>query len=814
MQERAMSTTSNTDGTGHDDALMRELLLSADQQEVELPREVLDHVRARLHEKTVRSRLPAPTRATARWVKRACFAAAGTAAVVLIALVFCLQPSSIAWSQVADAVRALPWVHMKSGSGRGAQDVWISFSRDIVAMRRGDTVRYEDLRSGVCDEYDARKKTVFRLSASDRDAEEIKAMKALFDAVFRGDAVREDNFPGPRIVKQQHWTATEQGRRWIMYQLELEPQGGGPKPAAAAPTMLLVIRVNPETKLPESMTFAQRKVEEKATFDYPAEGPADIYALGVPRDVRIDDHAVPPELKRIAGIVQQNRRDFGDYCAIASGSDKDRPNVVYLVRCKGNKWRVDTGVGDTKHVASAADLEKWWRRHGRHALPEGVALCDGRQAYTHSLARPNMGWERWPGYIQQGNGRAGAQSIRDAGDHLVELLAYPPSLDPQRLAASPTWRTVRLDPKGEDGPPGTVRVVLQLEKQDTPDDRNAFHKTEFWLQPKLGYAVVKYAISDCPAVDADPRWKGKRIVHEYDGFRQTPRGTWYPTISRHKNVFSSKNTNAPGGIESRDRVTLFCLDFSAELPDELFSTKWHGDLLRGFTFGERTDKPAARDLGAIQPPGGVPLSLGEPGKPVSVEGLERVRRRLEAVPKEDLEKWVVELERIIDKKLKDGLPSARQVCRTDFVIHASAAFDGLKWNAKTADNLFRRAQTLPASEGKAWKEAFEVLLKKEIGQTDTTNFTGGPAWAVPLVLIPVDALFDGQRYSADRAQKYRARLKQLTADDVSLWRDKVDEWGGTRLDAAMNIVLLDEFFAAEKFQRDKLKAAVAAKHGR
>ena len=141
----------------------------------------------------------------------------------------------------------------------------------------------------------------------------------------------------------------------------------------------------------------------------------------------------------------------------------------------------------------------------------------------------------------------------------------------------------------------------------------------------------------------------------------------------------------------------------------------------------------------------------------------------------------------------------------------SVAFDGLKWNVKRADILFKRAQTLPASEAKVWKEAFESLLKKEIGQTDTSIYDGGPTWDVPLVLIPVDALYEGQKYSAERAKKYLARMKQLTADDVSLWKDKVDEWGGTKLDAAMNIILLDNFFEKEKFQRDKFKAAIEAK---
>jgi hypothetical protein len=233
-------------------------------------------------------------------------------------------------------------------------------------------------------------------------------------------------------------------------------------------------------------------------------------------------------------------------------------------------------------------------------------------------------------------------------------------------------------------------------------------------------------------------------------------------------------------------------------------------VLGGILIAQGDDKPASNDLGKIQPPGGVPLPIFGPEGRVSVDVLNKVKKRLEAVPEDDLEKWVVELERIIGKKLKDGVPSARQVCRTDFVIHLSVAFDDLKWNAKTADPLFKRAQTMPASEVKIWKEAFEALLKKEIGQTDTTNFAGGPAWAVPLVLIPVDALHEGQKYSAERGKKYLARMKQLTADDVSLWKDKVDKFGGTELDAAVNIILLNDFFDKEQFQRAKFRAAIGA----
>ena len=221
------------------------------------------------------------------------------------------------------------------------------------------------------------------------------------------------------------------------------------------------------------------------------------------------------------------------------------------------------------------------------------------------------------------------------------------------------------------------------------------------------------------------------------------------------------------------------------------------------------DKPPSKDLGKIRPPGGVPLDIGRSGdKKFKVDGLNKATKRLESTPQVELDKWIFELERIMDQKLDGDL--ARQACRTHFVVHMSLAFDDLQWNFGKANKFFLRAQTLPASEAKAWKEAFEALLKKEIGQTAATNLDGGPAYAVPLVLIPVDALHKQEKYSAERGKKYLARLKQLTAEDVALWYDKVDEFGGTKLDAAVNIILLDEYFEQEKFQQDKFKAAIEA----
>ncbi len=140
-----MNATPNTSEPHRDEALTRELLLLADRQQIQPPADLLERVRARLHEHTVRSPTAAPARATAPWTKRAWFAGAGLAAAVLIALFFSLPPAGVAWSQVAQAVRAVPWIHAKAVAGEGqSRELWTSFSRNVCATRDENLIHYSD----------------------------------------------------------------------------------------------------------------------------------------------------------------------------------------------------------------------------------------------------------------------------------------------------------------------------------------------------------------------------------------------------------------------------------------------------------------------------------------------------------------------------------------------------------------------------------------------------------------------------------------------------------------------------------------------
>ena len=239
-----------------------------------------------------------------------------------------------------------------------------------------------------------------------------------------------------------------------------------------------------------------------------------------------------------------------------------------------------------------------------------------------------------------------------------------------------------------------------------------------------------------------------------------------------------------------------------------------------------------KDLQAMTPPGGVPVIPS--GTTVSVAMGDELTRRLGAAPDGELDRWVNELERITGDKL--GSQRARQACRTYIVNRMSILFDDGNWNAKKANRLYKHLQSLRAAEIEPWKHRLESLLEATIGQNDNGVFDGGPSYAVPLALISIDALFDdvgSVSHNADTvspedardefgdleterravlsgavAAKLLNRLGQLTPHDISIWRSNVDRYGGTKIDSATNIVLLDDYFVDDTFQRASYEATL------
>ena len=164
--------------------------------------------------------------------------------------------------------------------------------------------------------------------------------------------------------------------------------------------------------------------------------------------------------------------------------------------------------------------------------------------------------------ITPGRGHSVARSFGFAGHYLIELQAFPE-------IASVSHLTISVDATGQGGPPGSVLVEINHNHHTVVPDDNGYRAERYWLDPKRQYVLLRSEISNCPAIDRDPDRVHKETAYEFEDFRQSPQGIWYPALVRWKHMCYSTDKN--GVRRYHDSETRFYLDFSVELPDELFT---------------------------------------------------------------------------------------------------------------------------------------------------------------------------------------------------------------------------------------------------
>ena len=266
-------------------------------------------------------------------------------------------------------------------------------------------------------------------------------------------------------------------------------------------------------------------------FDYPAEGPADIYALSVPRDTPLDDRMPTDDLKRVQAALAIGNRELDNYFA-ASGRNG---LIEWFFWRRGEKWRfaLCTPPLDRNEIlGEQSDLSAWWQTRLKQVPPEPVLVCDGRRVYRckTELQPDGTKQENWSvektldGRPETGHFAAN-MSIPGTEPALLELAVYP-TLDP-----GPRGK-LQFDPTGADGPAGTVRLQVMFDGSVGGRYVADFGRRSWWLDPQHGYAAVKdQSFSEGHALD---QWDA------YDEFRQSPRGIWYPTLMVRTRLWTRK----------------------------------------------------------------------------------------------------------------------------------------------------------------------------------------------------------------------------------------------------------------------------------
>jgi hypothetical protein len=485
------------------------------------------------------------------------WAAAVAACIAIVAWFW--RPSDL-WADVVKAVQGKPWIHLTRGGANSGQspEVWLSTSRGIGGSRSEEQISFFDDRLRIIHRYNLKDHVLYRLPASTESGELVEGqiLLEIFQGLFRGDAELKAGFSG-MILKDQRRIQTDQGgRKWDEYELHFQI------PSRPDADVRMKFVVDPQTRLPHSITTNNGEWN----FDYPENGPADIYALGVPKDAKLVDRVPTGDMARVLASIEAGRDRFDDFHAIVirdlppdmspgRGPGRKFP-MAFLVWKKGKRWRVEVGMAASlleEPVPANKDKKEWVREACKKAFFTTANVCDGKAVYGGDM--PSDGRERGNFALLATADRSHAYYVGEALRVMPFLWGYPLTFNSPN---DRTEETVNLKPS--EGPPNTILVTSRLVDLRGHDPANTFKFYRFWLNPMRGYAVVRHDIlfSD-PAVTPPTDRDQQELMDQWE---QTPSGIWYPT--RVGTGSLSK------GLETGARWYHFFLDFPADMPDELF----------------------------------------------------------------------------------------------------------------------------------------------------------------------------------------------------------------------------------------------------
>ena len=476
------------------------------------------------------------------------------AAVCVIALLV-MPSSSIGWGDVTKAVKSQQWIRATTTWDGRQSTTWLSPERQVWAFRKdNDWFIFMDGRQQAKYEYRTSQKQVAKMAMREED----KRLVSPTDYLSQGPWL----FGTEKVVSQTRREVKEAGKKWIEFDLVFW----------RGDMSLGTLRVDPETRLPVYLLLRSRTDGTKSVrsdFTYPAEGPTDIYALGVPADKRIDDRMPSQEAMRVLDAVTASRARIGDFRLIAtatSGRGLLIPHSLIVWR-KGDRWRIDWCEPEAQPGAAVKPPDGLgWGDPSIEKLKLSwlgpLYLCDGQKVYENTSLSEAISRRRFedpqppkpvawravkiaPQDLLSGNNMTGALGGRARNARFASLL-YP-DLSPlpgcgfefdSRLGAVPGCVLIKRS------------ASIAAEKPEVGHEW-------YYLDPTKGYAVVQVELFNLPTnAVVDPKSNKERQTIHLEDFKKSPQGFWYAGVIRDT---------------SRRSTAHYHFDFGAALPDGLFA---------------------------------------------------------------------------------------------------------------------------------------------------------------------------------------------------------------------------------------------------
>ncbi len=486
----------------------------------------------------------------------------GAAAVLVISLLPTDRQQNAAWAQVQDAVNSKPWLHVRTTLQDGmVVESWFAPRRLIAGMRfvpppwvdlQGMTpfAMFIDFRQGARFEYQPQSNEIVKSPLYSSDEASMRMVIGFITAFADKKGFAETVEANPDVAITAIRNVEVDGQVLREFDTVIRFQGH---------QSTGTFRVDPATNLPVSSTMELEGNTQISTIDFPDEGPASIYELGINAAVAIQDRMPASELSRLLDERQRARMNFDRYYGISVQVPPNRQwwNSVSVNRIwrDGMKWRTEYMIWDP------ADLE---RIQNRPAPPEGTdpltwlsaqvdrerfrltQLSDGINTWRveYDVEESDTKPARWtyvPKPIIQNPYPIDPANPLPMVFTSPEFLAYGPT----GLPSSRRLGILTLEP--DDGPAGTVKIESRTTGEPRPESNDLSY---YWVDP-LENGMMRKTQMLSLAGDARTLLGEQTVL----GTARSPSGYLYPTQL----------------MDDGGSVTHFYLDFAADFDDSVFN---------------------------------------------------------------------------------------------------------------------------------------------------------------------------------------------------------------------------------------------------
>lgn len=496
------------------------------------------------------------------------------ASVIAVAVTSMMNPS-LSMAQVVSNTLAQRWVHgtvtwyvaaspqnadaadnkQENAKSSLVTETWISASHGILVARLPDRIVFEDRPANVFVNYEIGSTTAIQTLPVSQEMQPLDQNQSLLNRLqsLQAGGQSEHGF----VVKDVHESKTTvEGQSILEYSFRLE-QPGNPTNSRD-----IKLTMNEKRQLVETLEETYHDGSRSVTrFDYPASGPTDLQAAGIPADVRLVDRRASTDVRQLESAWSKARAEFDAYDAVFVQVPDGLKHSVFTglnadikrVRRDGNRYRVDTLLRPMPGVEPPTDdtnMDEWWKANRDQFWSVPELICDGSTVTYYSMVDGRLRKDIPPNLEVKVRNQ---HPVRGSG---VDRPVAWPHLMPEYSCRPHLWmadvkRLFEYSPTPDDGPEESVRLIVTK-----PDETMTPERHRYWLDPSKGFCVREVVQPVFQPRSSDVAYINSEEAFD---FKQSPSGFWYPT--RVERMTSEA---------SRLQIRTFHVDFVTNLDSALF----------------------------------------------------------------------------------------------------------------------------------------------------------------------------------------------------------------------------------------------------